>query len=229
MHLSFRKKTLLALAGLAVSVTISGGIALAHDHREVEGYRLTVGFRDEPALEGLANGVDLRVEKAAESDTAGGHGHGEMAPVEGLEGTLQVEVTHVASGVSRMLALRAVFGEAGRYTADLIPTSSGVYRFRFVGSIEGTAIDETFESGEGRFSNIEPAAGLHFPETRATLREVEGAARGAQSLAEQAQDAARAAARGASTARMLGIVGIAAGVLGAAVGGAGVAMAMRRR
>ena len=44
-------------------------------------------------------------------------------PVEGLAETLQVEVTHVPSGASRIMDLRAVFQAPGDYTADLIPTA----------------------------------------------------------------------------------------------------------
>ena len=58
------------------------------------------------------------------------------APVEGLEQTLQVEITHAPTGVSRVLDLRPVFGKPGDYTADLIPTAQGVYEIRVFGSIE---------------------------------------------------------------------------------------------
>ena len=155
-----------------------------------------------------------------------GHGHASTVRVEGLEQTLQVEVTHAASGVSRTMPLRAIVGEPGGYTADLIPTAPGVYSVRFFGAIEGNPIDETFESGPGRFSNVEPATDLHFPQVLPTVREIEGAVRGAQSSIEQAQDSAIAAGDDASTARLLGILGIAAGVLGIATGGAGVAVAI---
>ena len=62
-------------------------------------------------------------------------------PVEGLAETLQVEVTHVPSGASRIMDLRAVFQAPGDYTADLIPTAPGVYQVRVFGSIEETAVD----------------------------------------------------------------------------------------
>ena len=165
-----------------------------------------------------------------DTDEDGGGGHHESTvAVEGLEQTLQVEVTHVASGVSRTLPLRPVLGEPGVYTADLIPTAPGVYTARFFGAIEGNPVDETFESGPGRFSNVESATDLHFPQALPTVREIEGAVRGAQSTAEQAQDAAMEAGDSATSAQVFGIVGLVMGLAGVTMGAAGLAIAMRRK
>src|SRR5436309_10403830 len=109
--------------------------AIAHERRDVGPYKFVVGFLAEPAFEGLKNGVDLRVLQAETQQ-----------PVEGLEHTLQVEVTYVPSSVAKVLRLRTIYREPGHYTADLIPTAPGQYRFRFVGSITGTAVNETFNS-----------------------------------------------------------------------------------
>ena len=70
MHLPLCKKAPLLLAALVAGLIVAAGIAVAHDDREVGDYLLTVGFRNEPAVEGLANGIDLKVEKKAGS---GGH------------------------------------------------------------------------------------------------------------------------------------------------------------
>ena len=51
--------------------------------------------------------------------------------VTGLEDTLQVEVTHISSGQSTVMALAPLFEHPGAYTADFIPTQPGGYRFRF--------------------------------------------------------------------------------------------------
>ena len=167
---------------------------------------------------------------AGADGTAQGDGHhASTAAVEGLEHTLQVEVTHVASGVSRTLPLRSVLGEPGVYIAELIPTAPGVYTARFFGAIEGNLIDETFESGPGRFHNVESASDLHFPRALPTVREIEGAVRGAQSTAEQAQDAAIEAKDGASGAQVFGILGLVMGLAGVTMGAAGLAIALRRR
>ena len=243
MNLPVRKAALLALPALAASLVSAVAIS-AHDHRSVGEYQFTVGFAVEPAIEGVANGVDLRVEKSAASEgqstSAGqhggtssgggmGHDHGELVPVEGLEQTLQVEVTHIGSGVSKSMQLGVVFGQPGHYKAALIPTASGHYRFRFFGTVEGKPVDESFESGPNTFSTVNPAGDLHFPERRATVREIEGAVRGAQASAEGAQDASIEAADSASAATTLGIAGIVLGVLGIGAGAAGLAVGLRRR
>ena len=176
--------------------------------------------------------VEVRVEAdAAMSDmtTASPSGHsGEgIAPVAGLQDTLQVEVTHVPSEKSRTMDLRPVFDDPGHYVADLIPTSPGHYRFRFFGAIEGNPVDETFDShaGGGGFDDVQASSVIHFPETVASAREVESAVRGAQTTAQQARDEAR----DASGATTLGIVGIAVGAIGVALGGGALLVSLRRR
>lgn len=79
-----------------------GATAYGHARREVGPYRLVVGFLVEPAYEGLKNGVDLRVLRA---DTE--------APLERLQDTLQVEVTHVPSMVAKVLKLRSIYRDPG--------------------------------------------------------------------------------------------------------------------
>lgn len=154
----------------------------------------------------------------------------ETAPVEGLEGSLQVEVSHSASGAARIVDLVAVFGDPGHYVAGLIPTAAGVYQFRVFGEIEGMAIDETFASrgGGGGFDDIRSSAELQFPEQLPELREVEAGVRGAIATAQQAQDAALAAQQtgGGGLAIAALVVGIAGVVLGA--GGLAVALRVRR-
>lgn len=173
---------------------------------------------------------------AMESDE--GHGHGEelITGVAGLENTVQVEVTHVPTGATRLMSLYAVFGEPGHYKADFIPTASGQYAFHFVGAIEGKLLDERFESGTGTFDDVQPAAVIQFPETAASTREIESAVRGALESAQQAQDAALAVAQdadtassSASTATTLAIAGIVVGAIGIVVGGIGMVAGFRRR
>ena len=247
------KKVSFLVAALCL-MAIMPSMALAHEHRDVHEYNFVVGFIQEPAFEGLLNAVSVRITKMPDAESQGqgmhgeseddekddendemsmsmsmpGHGHGGM-PVEGLEGTLAVEVTHVASGVKRQMALSPVRADAGHYTAYFIPTASGQYIFRFMGSIEGQAVDEVFESGPGRFADIEPADALQFPESAASLRELEAGLRGALDSAQQTELASASAQSGASTATTLAIVGIALGAVGVAVGGVGMALALRRK
>ena len=157
-------------------------------------------------------------------------------PVEGLAETLQVEVTHVPSGASRIMDLRAVFQAPGDYTADLIPTAPGVYQVRVFGSIEETAVDETFVSagGGGGFSDVVSKTDLYFPEPLAEIRELESAVRGAVAAAQEAQDAALAASsdtdsEDGDSGNTLAIVAIVLGAAGAVAGSAAGIVAVRRR
>lgn len=166
------------------------------------------------------------------------HAHGEelTVGVEGLEHTLQVEVTHVPSGVKRLMTLTAIFDEPGYYKADFIPTASGQYTFHFTGAIEGMRIDEVFESGVGRFDDVQPATAIQFPESAASSREMEAALRGvlegvqvAQDTALGVQSAADSAQNSASTATTLAMVGIVVGAVGIMVGCVGMFAAFRRK
>jgi len=192
---------------------------LAHERREVGAYQLVVGFLTEPAFEGLKNGVDLRV-LARET----------QQPVEGLERTLQVELTYVPSGAAKVLRLRIIYREPGHYTADLIPTVPGHYRFRFFGSLAGTEINETFDSraGGGQFDDVDASADLQFPERLPALREMQSAIRGTQQTAQQAQDAALAAQAGRTSAQTIAIIGAVLGALGLATGIGAVLTARKR-
>ncbi|MEW5989631.1 MAG: hypothetical protein AB1791_23640 [Chloroflexota bacterium] len=194
---------LTAILALTVVVLAAGRPAFAHEGREVGEYVFVVGFLNEPAIEGEKNAASLRVS----------HHDNEDEGVEGLEETLQLEVTHVDSGVSRTFALESVFEDPGHYKADFIPTAPGAYRFRFFGAVGEAAVDETFESGEGTFSFVETAADLQFPVAVAQMREVEGAARGAQDVALQAQAAVQSTTTLATIGLILGGLGVVLGLV----------------
>ncbi len=179
----------------------------------------------------------MQMESEDTADPEAAHSHGEelITGVTGLEQTIIVEVTHVPSGTKRNMSLQA-FDEPGKYKADFIPTASGQYVFHFFGTIEGKQIDERFESGVGKFDDVQPATAIQFPETAASTRELESALRGALESARQAQDtalaldaAADSAQSSASTATTLAIVGMALGAIGIVVGGIGITAALRRK
>jgi hypothetical protein len=203
------KLWLIGIMVITTSLLMTQAVS-AHGGREVGPYEFNVGFMDEPAYEGRLNGVDLRIE-LAESGT----------PVEGVHKSLQVEVTHISSEGSKTLELQPVKGEPGRYTADLIPTAPGEFRFRFFGTIEDMAIDEAFESGPDHFAAIESSAALQIPHQLPEMREVGAAARGSMDTAVQAQD-------GAATATGLAIAGLLLGAIGA-VAGVGALVMTRKR
>lgn len=218
MRLLFTSKLWLIVAVVA-ALLLTTGTAFAHERRDVGKYQFVVGFILEPAFEGQKNGVDFRVTNKETNQ-----------PVEGLEKTLQVEITHVPGNTSKEFPLRTIFRDPGHYTNDLIFTAPGEYRFRFFGTVEGVPVNETFESGPGRFNDMQSSADLQFPTKLPEVREVQAAVRGAQGTAQQAQDTAIKANDSASSARTLAVVGIVVGALGIASGvGSAIVTSKRRR
>ena len=208
------------MAVMLSGLVLTTSPAMAHERREVGPYQCVVGFLTEPAFEGLKNGVDLRV---MHSET--------QNPVEGLEHTLQVEITHVPSGAARVLRLRTIYRDPGHYTADLIPTAPGQYRFRFFGNLAETVVNEAFVSrtGGGQFDDVESSADLQFPERLPALREIQSAVRGNQQTAQQAEDTALAARAGLASAQTSAIIGIVLGALGVVTGVGAAVVASRKR
>lgn len=134
-----------------------------------------------------------------------GHPHGdepEPVPVEGLADTLTVQVSYGSE--RRELSLSPLLGEPGAYVAHFVPTAAGTYVFRFRGTIEGMPVDEIFESGPGRFNDVEEKGGLAFPEPRLSPAE----------LQIQVEEAAQSSNR----AVVIGLIGIALGAIGTASG-----------
>jgi hypothetical protein len=224
----FLKKFWLAAVIAAVFVIVTN-VAYAHERRMVGDYEFVVGFLVEPAIEGEKNGVDLRVRIPAEEEG------GDPTPVEGVQEGLAVEITHVPSGISKDAELRAIFGDPGHYTTDLILTAPGQYQFHFTGSIGDLAVDEIFISGEG-FSDVHPSSEFQFPEPIPAAREMESAIRGAQDTAQQsadaitaAQDAAAAAEDAAASAQSTATIALAVGAIGLLAGAGGVVLAMRKK
>jgi len=138
---------------LMVVLTLFATVS-AHEGREVgDGkYEIVFGWRVEPAYTNLLNGPELEINT---------HGGSEETPVEGLDETLQLEVSY--GGKSKILKLRAVYNSPGNYTADLIPTQPGDYSFHLTGKIGDATIDETFDSSKGEFSSVNPITDIQFP------------------------------------------------------------------
>jgi hypothetical protein len=195
-----RRMGALAIAGLLLAGLVA--TTSAHETREVEGeFEFVVGFMTEPAYVDEMNGLDLRIsylngDDAAEDDEAEADDQyaSDAQPVENAQETLRAAIQF--GGDSQELDLRAVWGQPGHYTADVIPTVTGAYSFQITGEIDGVQINETFSAGPDTFSEIEPRAALEFPESAGS------------SSTDDNQIAA------------FGIAGIVAGLLGLVAGGA---------
>lgn len=203
------------VAALALLLLSGTSTASAHERRTVAGkYVFVVGFLNEPALVEEPNGIDLRVTNAQTNE-----------PVEGLEKTLKAEI--IVGDQKKTVDLRARFGQKGAYTADIIPTKAGTWAFRFFGTVEGTPVDERFESGPGRFNDVQPKSDLQFPVQLPTLGELAQQRAGTPEApgrqAVSPADVQRALDR-AETARRTGLI---LGILGIGVGLLGVGLALR--
>ena len=182
---------------LALAVSLAGiflpppAPASAHEHRHVGKYEFTIGFLTEPALEGEPNGIDLTV---IDSST--------NRPVEGLDKTLKATAAF-GGGQPREFPLRARFNMPGKYAADFVPTRSGSYVFTITGDVGGQAINERFESGPGRFNDVQRPA--YFPAADPTNAEL------AQALSEARQQAV--------AANTMAMAGLASGLLGLLLAG----------
>ena len=223
-----------ALAAGRVEIELYADGAVPHMLRVRPG--ATVVFLNrtgEPQL--IASGVHTDEAHAAAGVSVGASGHGGQAsdaqleahgaapePVTGLADTLQVEVTHISSGQSTVMALAPLFEQPGAYTADFIPTQPGGYRFRFFGSIEGQPFDEAFESGANTFDAVQSRAIAQFPIALPSVRELEGVVRSSQASADEALDAV-------AGARVIGIVSIVVGAVGLLTATGAIALAMRSR
>jgi hypothetical protein len=206
----------------------------AHEGREVYGYELDVGFLIEPAYEGQANAVYVAVARAGEAhhetaEKSNGHqdDHSSTnehphAGIEGVADTLTVEVTHVESGAQTRMSLQPVFEQSGAYVAPFVPTVPGQYRFRLVGTIEETNIDEVFTSGLGTFDDIKSQAIMQFPVAVPSARELAGVAKASQQDVRDAIDAG-------SRAFAVGLIGLVSGVAGLLVGAVAIAVTIRGR
>lgn len=156
-------------------------------------YRFEVGFRDEPALVDQFNAVLAQVSVPAEQGRL----------VEGLEKTLRVEVVVGGNARAMSLELQPVEGQPGTHAGAFIPTRTGSYIFHFSGSIQRLPIDERFESGPGRFNDVQSAEALQFPDKVPS---------GGAALAEM-----RSLRVEAEQARTLAVAGVAVGTLGLVV------------
>jgi hypothetical protein len=99
------------------------------------------------------NSLDLRI-----SDTR-------VTPakaVEGLEKTLTATVQ--SGGLAPLgLTVTARFGTPGAYNGYFVPTASGAYIFMIKGKIDTLDVSEKFESGPGRFNDVESTTALQYP------------------------------------------------------------------
>ena len=171
------------------------GAASAHERRTVGTLQFVVGWAAEPAYSGFLNAVSFTIRDASGA---------RPVPVTDVGDALKVEVSFGAEKVGPM-ALESVFNSPGEYQAPLIPTRPGVYKFRFVGTVKGQPVDETFTSSDSTFDSPEDAAEIEFPvkdpspaELSTRVERVDTRPRAAGEAADDAKRARPATAIGAA-------------------------------
>ena len=150
-----KRMRLMALSGAVVAIVVVAALALstpvlAHEDRPVGPYNFHVGWHVEPALVGQVNAVELTLTENGK-------------PVTDADKTLKVTVS-TGDKTSDSLSLDASDEDPGLYTATIIPTAEGDYKFHFVGTVGTTKVDEIFDSSQGKFDSVDPIADLQFPE-----------------------------------------------------------------
>lgn len=174
--------------------------ASAHETQEFEiggeHYQFVVGSLNEPVVVDDKTGVYVSVTMPEHSGMAANDHHGTAGAVEGLEETLQVEIS--AGDAKKVLDLAPIHGEAGAYRAPFYPTVATTYSYRFFGTINDTPVDLTFScnpaghgtaeedtneveisdgvtrvSKTGAFGCPSPKEDMGFPEASATVRSLE--------------------------------------------------------
>jgi len=160
--------------------------ASAHGHTQVGDYDVVIGFHNEPAYQGMPNGLDLFVTNTKTNQK-----------VNGLEKTLKAEI--IFGSHKKEVTLQPQEDQDGAYIAYMIPTDVGDYTWHVFGMIENTPLDVSMTSSPTTFDSVAAQSDDQFPSVDPNPAE----------LAAQAAAASR-------TAQIALIVGAAGVVLGAA-------------
>ena len=159
MTLSKRRASLwlIVAAGLAAAALflfVNVRQVFAHEARELGPYRISFGWRVEPAVVGVPNGPEFRLRMLDD----------ETKLIEGADETLKLTVKFGSQ--THAVPIREAFNDPGHYIGSLTPTRAGDYEFHLTGTIGDEEIDEVFTSADGKFGTVEPASDLLWPDTK---------------------------------------------------------------
>ncbi len=186
-------------------------------------------FQNTVVMSGPLSSMTPEIKSMVEAGTSGAVAQ-TATPIDrvtGLAATLEVELTHLSTSISKSMQLTELVDDPGHYIAEFVPTSPGDYQVRFFGSIEGNAIDETFDSGPDTFDTIIPSDAIQFPVVLESNREIQNATRGALDAVQELESEVDTASSAASTGMIIGIVGILFGLI--AIGTSFFAITIARR
>ena len=203
-----------ALLGVALLVGPLAPSASAHERRPVGSVQFVVGWAVEPAYAGYLNAVQVTLRDGSAP---------EPTPVTDVGDGLKVEVSFGPDKVGP-LPLASVFNSPGEYQAPLIPTRAGTYTFRFVGTVNGEQVDQSFTSSDTTFDSPQAPADVEFPVKDPSRADLGDRVERLDPRIAAATEAADDAKSSAGVATGIGAVGVAVGLVGV-----GLAVAARRR
>ena len=218
---------------------VEKNIALANDGIDPKSIDVNVGdtlvwtnedLQNAVLMSGPLSSMTPEIKSMVEAGTSGATGQTATPAnrVTGLGTTLEVELTHLSTSISKSMPLTEMFDDPGHYVAEFIPTAPGDYRVRFFGSIEGNPIDETFDSGPDTYDTVVASDAIQFPFVLESNREIRNAAQGALDAAQNLEDDLATTSSTASLGMIIGIAGVAFGVIAAALSIVAITIARRR-
>ncbi len=164
-----------ALTVVAAALVAATG-ASGHLITTSGGFRLEVGWVQEPPYVGSVNAIEVDV-----SDPRSG------APVS-ASNSLVVQVSHGDQRVS--LPLQPDAERPGTFTASLEPTAAGTYAFHVSGAIRGRQIDVVATCSERTFECVSSPSAIQFPAAVPTADQQALAVSRALQRAQRATDSA---------------------------------------
>ncbi len=142
-----------AMVPLWIAITVlllAAAPVAAHETRTVGEYELTIGWRAEPAIVGVFNGLDLGIQDHLWNGT--------VVWVVGVETNLTATLS--TGPATKMYSLSPQDNRPGWYTFDVIPTVAGGYSVKLVGTLNTTAVNVTV-----RLDTVAQASDYQFPVT----------------------------------------------------------------
>lgn len=141
--------SLILIAALAALAPAASTVQ-AHGSTTAGEYTVEIGFKNEPAIVGQPNGLELIVTNTQTGKL-----------VSGLENTLQAEV--IFGAARKTLKIEPEEGASGSYTAFLVPSRVGDYTWHITGKIEQTPVDLSMTSSPTTFASVEALEEYSFP------------------------------------------------------------------
>ena len=202
-------------------INVNVGDTVAWENRELQN---TV------VMSGPLSSMTPEIKRSIEAGFMSGTSQGEAAAnrVTGISETLKVELTHISTSSTREMSLTELADDPGHYVAEFVPTAPGDYRMRFFGSIEGNAIDETFDSGPDTFDTVIPSDAIQFPVVLESNREIQNATRGALDAVQGLESDLETTSSNASIGMIVGIIGIVFGAIATGISVFAITIARRR-